>query len=87
MEIAYKLTDGELSTAIQMVDKWDLKANLHPEFLEKVCESVAKAAQLQLIEWLEETCTEHGPFGREGYGMRYFCPVCRAELKKQLREE
>jgi hypothetical protein len=45
---------------------------------------INKAQCLKLIEWLEETCTEHGPFGREGYGMRYFCPVCRAELKKQL---
>ena len=48
--------------------------------------AIAAQARRELMSWLKETCTEHGPFSKEGYGMRLFCPVCRAMAEKEEQD-
>ncbi len=55
--------------------------------------AVAKAAQLKLLEWLKERCTEHPQYDEEVGGSKYKvycshqrCLVCMSELESKLKE-
>lgn len=46
--------------------------------------AIGNASQIKLLDAMEVTCTEHGPFHKEGFTAKRFCPVCMAELRREL---
>jgi len=50
------------------------------------CPVLPKAAQLKLLEWLNELCDEHVGANHTFRWLRRSCPECMAELEAKLKE-
>jgi hypothetical protein len=60
-----------------------------PEWeLDTLVLNAAKTAQLKLLEWLKEDCTDHShrAYVIDGHTWHKECPECLAELESKLKE-
>lgn len=72
-----------------LLTREEIKALIHKTYATSIdCDkAIAKAAQLKLLDWQSERCTEHThmkPLYRESNVRRWACPQCDAELRKEL---